>query len=196
MSVVKEKSVCVDIDGVVLNLMQGIHLYLEPLGYNFDIDHIEAYNFKYDSLGFDRQIIFNAINDVKSFELAPFYDGAIEALKKLQRFVETKSYTKISEIPEIYNRRKNLLEFLKLQGEPITALKKPVDFSVDALFDDCLDVHKQWIEEGSKAKLFLIDRPYNQKTTANEGSLDWSRIVRCKNFEEAVDFYIAGLIEG
>ena len=46
MSAVKEKSVCVDIDGVVLNLMQGIHLYLEPLGYNFDIDHIEAYNFK------------------------------------------------------------------------------------------------------------------------------------------------------
>lgn len=194
MSTVTDKSVCVDIDGVVLNLMQGIHLYLEPLGYNFDIDHIEAYNFKYDSLGFDRKVIFDAINNVKSFELAPFYDGAVEALQKLQYFVKTKSYTKISEIPEIYDRRKNLLDFLKLEGEPITSLQKPVDFSVDALFDDCLDVHKQWIEQGSKAKLFLIDRPYNQKTNENMGSLDWSRIVRCKNFEEAVDFYISSLV--
>ena len=194
MSTVTDKSVCVDIDGVVLNLMQGIHLYLEPLGYNFDIDHIEAYNFKYDSLGFDRKVIFDAINNVKSFELAPFYDGAVEALQKLQYFVKTKSYTKISEIPEIYDRRKNLLDFLKLEGEPITSLQKPVDFSVDALFDDCLDVHKQWIEQGSKAKLFLIDRPYNQKINANKGSLDWSRIVRCKNFEEAVDFYISSLV--
>ena len=194
MSTVTDKSVCVDIDGVVLNLMQGIHLYLEPLGYNFDIDHIEAYNFKYDSLGFDRKVIFDAINNVKSFELAPFYDGAVEAVQKLQYFVKTKSYTKISEIPEIYNRRKNLLNFLKLEGEPITSLQKPVDFSVDALFDDCLDVHQQWIEQGSKAKLFLIDRPYNQKTNANIGSLDWSRIVRCKNFEEAVDFYISSLV--
>lgn len=194
MSTVTDKSVCVDIDGVVLNLMQGIHLYLEPLGYNFDIDHIEAYNFKYDSLGFDRKIIFDAINNVKSFELAPFYDGAVEAVQKLQYFVKTKSYTKISEIPEIYNRRKNLLNFLKLEGNPITLLQKPVDFSADALFDDCLDVHKQWIEQGSKAKLFLIDRPYNQKTNENKGSLDWSRIVRCKNFEEAVDFYISSLV--
>lgn len=194
MSTIANKSVCVDIDGVVLNLMQGIHLYLEPLGYNFDIDHIEAYNFKYDSLGFDRKVIFNALNDVKSFELAPFYDGAVEALQKLQYFVKTKSYTKISEIPEIYNRRKNLLNFLKLDGKPITSLQKPVDFSADALFDDCLDVHQQWIEQGSKAKLFLIDRPYNQKTNANNGSLDWSRIVRCKNFEEAVDFYISSLV--
>lgn len=194
MSTVTDKSVCVDIDGVVLNLMQGIHLYLEPLGYNFDIDHIEAYNFKYDSLGFDRKIIFDAINNVKSFELAPFYDGAVEAVQKLQYFVKTKSYTKISEIPEIYNRRKNLLNFLKLEGNPITLLQKPVDFSADALFDDCLDVHKQWIEQGSKAKLFLIDRPYNQKTNKNKGSLDWSRIVRCKNFEEAVDFYISSLV--
>lgn len=194
MSTVTDKSVCVDIDGVVLNLMQGIHLYLEPLGYNFDIDHIEAYNFKYDSLGFDRKVIFDAINNVKSFELAPFYDGAVEAVQKLQYFVKTKSYTKISEIPEIYNRRKNLLNFLKLEGKPITSAQKPVDFSADALFDDCLDVHKQWIEQGSKAKLFLIDRPYNQKTNENKGSLDWSRIVRCKNFEEAVDFYISSLI--
>lgn len=194
MSTVTDKSVCVDIDGVVLNLMQGIHLYLEPLGYNFDIDHIEAYNFKYDSLGFDRKVIFDAINNVKSFELAPFYDGAVEALQKLQYFVKTKSYTKISEIPEIYDRRKNLLNFLKLEGKPITSVQKPVDFSADALFDDCLDVHKQWIEQGSKAKLFLIDRPYNQKTNENMGSLDWSRIVRCKNFEEAVDFYISSLV--
>lgn len=194
MSTVTDKSVCVDIDGVVLNLMQGIHLYLEPLGYNFDIDHIEAYNFKYDSLGFDRKVIFDAINNVKSFELAPFYDGAVEAVQKLQYFVKTKSYTKISEIPEIYNRRKNLLNFLKLEGKPITSAQKPVDFSADALFDDCLDVHKQWIEQGSKAKLFLIDRPYNQKTNGNKGSLDWSRIVRCKNFEEAVDFYISSLV--
>lgn len=194
MSTVTDKSVCVDVDGVVLNLMQGIHLYLEPLGYNFDIDHIEAYNFKYDSLGFDRKVIFDAINNVKSFELAPFYDGAVEAVQKLQYFVKTKSYTKISEIPEIYNRRKNLLNFLKLEGKPITSVQKPVDFSADALFDDCLDVHKQWIEQGSKAKLFLIDRPYNQKTNENMGSLDWSRIVRCKNFEEAVDFYISSLV--
>lgn len=194
MSTVTDKSVCVDIDGVVLNLMQGIRLYLEPLGYNFDIDHIEAYNFKYDSLGFDRKVIFDAINNVKSFELAPFYNGAVEAVQKLQYFVKTKSYTKISEIPEIYNRRKNLLNFLKLEGKPITSVQKPVDFSADALFDDCLDVHKQWIEQGSKAKLFLIDRPYNQKTNENMGSLDWSRIVRCKNFEEAVDFYISSLV--
>lgn len=196
MSTVNGKYVCLDIDGVVLNLMQGIHLYLEPYGYNFDIDGIKAYNFKYDTLGFDRKIIFEALGNVKSFELAPFYDGAVDATKKLQNFVTVKSYTKISEEPAIYQRRKKLLESLKLKGKPITAPSKPVDFSADALFDDCLDVHQQWIEQGSKAKLFLIDRPYNQKTNENIGSLDWSRIVRCKNLEEAVDFYVSGLIGG
>lgn len=193
MSTLSNKHVCVDIDGVVLNLMQGLKLYLEPLGYNFDVEGIKAYNFKYDTLGFDRQVIFDAFKDIKCFELAPFYDGAVEAVKKLQRFVETQSYTKISNIPEIYTRRKNLLDFLQLKGEPITTVKKETDLSADALFDDCLEVHAQWIADGSKAKLFLIDRPYNQKTNENEGSLDWSRIVRCKNLEEAVDFYISGL---
>lgn len=193
MSTLSNKHVCVDIDGVVLNLMQGLKLYLEPLGYNFDVDDIKAYNFKYDTLGFDRQVIFDAFKDIKCFELAPFYDGAVEAVKKLQRFVETQSYTKISNIPEIYTRRKNLLDFLQLTGEPITSIKKETDLSADALFDDCLEVHAQWLADGSKAKLFLIDRPYNQKTNENEGSLDWSRIVRCKNLEEAVDFYISGL---
>lgn len=193
MSTLEGKHVCIDIDGVVLNLMQGLKLYLEPLGYNFDVEGIKAYNFKYDTLGFDRQVIFDAFKDIKCFELAPFYDGAVEAVKKLQRFVETQSYTKISNIPEIYTRRKNLLDFLQLKGEPITAVKKETDLSADALFDDCLEVHAQWIADGSNAKLFLIDRPYNQKTNENEGSLDWSRIVRCKNLEEAVDFYISGL---
>ena len=191
-----DKVVCLDIDGVVLNLMQGIKSYLEPLGYDFDIDHIKTYNFDYEGLGFDRKIIFDALKDEKCFELAPFYDGAVDAIKKLQRFSKVKSYTKISNIVPIYERRKNLIDSLQLIGEPITASKKPVDFSADALIDDCLDVHAQWISEGSKARLFLIDRPYNQKTKANEGSLDWSRIVRCKNLEEAVDFYVASLIEG
>ena len=112
MSTVNGKYVCLDIDGVVLNLMQGIHLYLEPFGYNFDIDGIKAYNFKYDTLGFDRKIIFEALGNVKSFELAPFYDGAVDAVKKLSKDVG---------IPE------NLKDIVKPED---------VDFLAQSAYDD------------------------------------------------------------
>lgn len=183
------KTVCVDIDGVILDLMQGLKLDLKPLGYDLDIDGIKAYNFKYDTLGFDRQIVFHAFENIKCFELAPFYSGAVTALEKLQCYAKTKAYTKSSDKPDIYMERKKLIHKLKLSGEPITDVKKPTDLSADALFDDCLEVHKQWIEDGSTAKLYLIDRPYNQRTPENENIINWTRITRCKSFEEAVELY-------
>ena len=177
--------VCVDVDGVLLNLCGALKPYLKRTrGIDFDPSKVKKYN--YHNCGVDHKIIYSCFNEPEFFdELKPF-DGAFEALKKLQQIIKTKAYTASQDIEEIYTKRDKLCETLGLEGKSYPSGMKPTDLQAVALFDDCLAVHKQWLSEGSQAYHFLIDAPYNQQTNENFSSLDWSRIIRCKNFEDAV----------
>lgn len=182
---------CIDVDGVLYDFNNNLSKYLEETrSIHFDPSKCSNYDYKHSDLGFDRKIIYECFKEPKLYEGLEFFDGAVKALEKLQKYIKTKSYTGSVDIDEISNRRRNLCKDLKLFGEPYVGIRKPTDLKAVALFDDCLGVHKQWIEDGSKAKLFLIDAPYNQETNENKGSLDWSRIIRCKNFEDAVEKFI------
>lgn len=184
--------VCVDVDGVLVNFNDALSKHLKhSRGIDFDPAGCIDYNYTYEGLGFDRKVIYECFKEPKLYDYLEHIDGVVPALKKLQGFIKTKAYTGSVDIDEISERRKNLCDSLGLFGEPYTKGRKPTDLGAVALFDDCLGVHKQWIEDGSKALLFLIDAPYNQKTDANEKSLDWTRIIRCKNFEDAVEKFIS-----
>jgi 5'(3')-deoxyribonucleotidase len=188
--------VCVDIDGVITNFNGNMQNYLKRTkNLDFDPEKCINYNYKYD-LGFDRHIIYDAIKSPEFYETLGYFDESIKALAKLQKFVQTKAYTGAVNNDEIVHRRKQLLHELHLFGNPITSGSKPTDLGAVALFDDCLGVHKQWITDNSKALLFLIDAPYNREANVNDGSLDWSRIIRCKNFAEAVDKFLSMKVEG
>lgn len=184
--------VCVDVDGVLLDFNDNLARYLKDTR-NIDFDPAKCidYDYKYD-LGFDRQIIYDCFKEPEFYKGLRTKEGVVPALKKLQLFFRTKAYTGSVNNDIIINRRRQVCKTFGLYGEPFIGERKLTDFGAIALFDDCLGVHKQWIEEGSKAKLFLIDAPYNQKTEENKSSLDWSRIIRCKNFEDAVNKFLSG----
>jgi hypothetical protein len=184
-----EKSfVCVDIDGVIVNLMQGLHLLLKEQGLDFDPAMVSKFNFDYPELGFPREIIYNSFENKRLYELAPLHSGVEDAISKLRDFINIRAYTGSLGDEEICQKRQHLCNSFGMFGSVYYRKNKPTIFNADALFDDCLGVHKQWIEDGSNALLFLIDQPYNQEYN-NEG-IDWSRIIRCKDFADAVDKYI------
>lgn len=186
------KKVCLDIDGVVLNLLEGLKIYLSKKGITFYPENVITYNFGGD-IGCDKKVIYKAFSDVNFYSNLEFFDGAVEAIKKLRSKVIIQTYTTVSDIPEIYALRENLCKSLGLVGLPFTK-NKPVINDIDAVFDDCLSVHKDWIENNSSAKLYLIDASYNQKVKENESSFHyWADITRCKNLNEAVDLYLKEL---
>ena len=177
-----EQYACVDVDGVLLNLCGALKPYLKRTrGIDFNPNVVRKYNF--EGCGVDTKIIYSCFNEPEFFDELEFFDGAVDALKKLQQIIKTKAYTASQNIEEIYTKRDKLCETLGLEGKSYPSGRKPIDLQAIALFDDCLAVHKQWLEAGSQAYHFLIDAPYNQQTNEN---LDWSKIIRCKNFEDAV----------
>lgn len=184
-----EKYVCVDVDGVLLNLLGALKKYLKEVkNIELDINKVTNYNFK--GCGIDRNIIYECFKEPEFFDSLEFFEGAVESLKKLQQIIKTKAYTASQNIEKIYTKRDKLCETLGLEGKSYSSGMKPTDLQAIALFDDCLAVHEQWLREGSQAYLFLIDATYNRQTNENKFSLDWSRIIRCKNFADAVDKFM------
>lgn len=185
-----QKVVCVDFDGVLLDFCKALSDALLEHGYNLDPQGVIDYNFKYD-IGFPRKIVFETMKQARMYLLEEPYEGAIEALDLLKKYTIVKPYTGCVDKPEAITIRQELINSFGLKGKPYVDCDKPVYFQADALFEDNLLVIKDWQMANSKAKIFLINQPYNQQTSDNSKSLDWSCIVRCKNFADAVNKYLS-----
>ena len=185
--------VCIDVDGTLMDFSANLSTYLKKTqNISFNAAECTDYNYRHESLGFDRNIIYECFKEPELYESLKFFTGAVPALKKLQAHIQTRAYTGAVDVPEIVKRRSEVCREIGLIGGPIVGGRKPTDMQAVALFDDCLGVHKQWIADGSKAKLFLIDAPYNRVTPENKDSVDWSRITRCSSFEDAVERFLKG----
>lgn len=175
--------VCVDIDGTLVDMQSRLKAYLAERGHDFITEAVTMYNFKCDC-GVARDSIMEAFSDIELYKGLELFDGVEPALKKLRGIIEARAYTGSFPVEGIVTERFRLCQSLGLNGAIYAGIKKPTDMKAVALFDDCLEVMEQWIEDGSEAMLYLIDAPYNRRKHSD-------RIVRCRDFATAVERFIS-----
>lgn len=174
--------VCVDVDGVLLDLQKGLSVWLNrEYGITFNPEKLRYYNYSENALDFDVKLVYEVLNTPDFYTDLEFFPNALVALRGLQSIVPTKAYTGSVAVEEIGGIRRNLCETIGLVGEPFVGRNKVTDLGAVALFDDCFGVHKQWVADGSEATLFLIDAPYNRRCGLGD------RLIRCSDFADAVN---------
>ena len=179
----ERKIVCVDFDGTMLQFCKALEEeMLEKYGIKIDIVNQSSYTWK-ELDEHTRGRLFNEIgNNVNLYRRIEFFNGAKESLERLKRVADVRAYTGSAKKAEIYNIRQELIHSLGLNENPIVG-RKPTKMKAFALIDDCMGVHRQWIADGSKAHLMLIDSEHNRRLSIEEES----RINRCRDFNDAVD---------
>ena len=180
----------VDIDGTVLDFHEGLRRRLAELGHTFIPENCLDYNFN-GEIGCDKEIIFNLFkNDEELYNQLPFLDGSKEAIALLLEHCGTVyGYTASVENENIFSQREKFVEELGMTPMVYVG-RKPVIDTADALFDDCLGVHKCWVRANSKAKLYLINQVHNQVTEENKDDPVWQHVIRCNSLLEAVQMYL------
>lgn len=180
------KLVLLDIDGVIVDMLEGIHRVLFEDGITFFPENVETYNFHGD-IGCPRIKVFETFSNVKTFEYAPLYPNVVPWLKKLCCCMRVEPYTLVKEQPEIIENRKSLLKSLGLDPIVYTSGTKPYRPDVDFLFEDCLETCAEWLKNGFTGEIFLIDHTYNRDIPEEFSNLDWSHVHRCSTFISACE---------
>lgn len=178
-----KRVVYVDFDGTMLQFCKALEeQMIKKHGIDIDIVNQPSYTWK----ELDKHIrgkLFNEIgNNVEMYKKLEFFEGAKDSLERLKRVANVRAYTGTAKKKEIYNIRRELILSLGLNEEPIVGMK-PTKNKAFALIDDCMGVHRQWIADGSKAHLMLIDSEHNRRISEDEER----RITRCRDFNDAVD---------
>lgn len=182
-------SVCVDIDGTVLDFHEGLKIRLAELGHTYYPERCTDYHFHGD-IGCDREIIYNLFTDEELYHKLPFFKTSKEAISLLLAKCDTVyGYTASVANQNIFQQREELVRELGMEPKVFVG-KKPVMDSADALFDDCLGVHRCWVQAKSKAKLYLIDQTHNQITEENKNDPIWQSVIRCNSLLDAVQKYL------
>ena len=182
-------NVCVDIDGTVLDFHEGLRRRLAELGHTFIPENCLDYDFN-GEIGCDKQVIFDLFKtDEELYYQLPFLDESREAVALLLEQGDTVyGYTASVENKNIFNHRERFVEELGMIPRVYVGRKPVMD--ADALFDDCLGVHKCWVRANSKAKLYLINQVHNQVTEENKDDPIWQHVIRCNSLMDAVQMYL------
>lgn len=180
--------VCVDFDGTVLDFHEGIRRRLAGDGITYYPHKVVDYNFKGD-IGCTPEQIFKVMDDPALYGMLPFFENAEKALELLVASGDTVyGYTATVDNPDIEAGRIRLVESLHMTPKVFKGRKPPME--ADALFDDCLGVHRTWVNAGTTARLYLIDAPHNQMREENKDDPIWRHVVRFPNLYEAVKDYL------
>ena len=70
-----KKRVLLDIDGVVLNLVEGVRILLERDGITFYPENVVSYNFNGD-IGCEKTKVYAKFNDPELYKVMPFMDSS------------------------------------------------------------------------------------------------------------------------
>jgi hypothetical protein len=197
-----------DIDGTVLNFNEAMSQYVGKQGIKFDPKDCITYGYIYENFR-EYMMKLDFYNELKPF------DGVLDSIEKLESKVSVHAFTGSVYDPEIISKRKKLCNDLGFVGGDVYVNGKPYIEDADALFDDNLAEHENWLRHNTKAKLFLIDAPYNREkhkcvinskdievvenglivnpSCLNEEMLKRGCIIRCKDLNEAIDLYLKTL---
>lgn len=181
--------VCVDIDGTVLDFHEGLRIRLAELGHTFIPENCVDYGFN-GNIGCDKSIIFDLFTDEELYHRLPFLKDAKDAVKLLLEECDAVyGYTASVKHEAIFREREAFVKELGMIPD-VYVERKPVIVDADALFDDCLGVHRCWANANSNAKLYLINQYHNQMTEENRDDPIWKRVIRCDSLMDAVKKYL------
>lgn len=173
--------VLVDLDGVVVNLYEGIRRTLANEGIQFDYTKIEDYDFNGDT-GCDSSKVRSLLRHKECYERSVFYDGAVEAINKLKEVVDVYGYTLCPPNPFIMVYRQNQMKQLGVLGDMYID-EKPILMGYDAVFEDRPDLLLKYAESGCSG-LYMIEQSHNKG--ANIGN----NIKVMKDFPSAVEDFL------
>ena len=189
-------TVCMDVDGVILDWNGALEKYLATKGINFDKSKMTIYSYT-GNIGCTKKEIYKAIEDIEFLDILyknP-YEGALEALNKLckSHSVYINAYTASSDKEDFYMRRVNFCEELGMDGMVYPSHNhtgvKPVLPNIHALFEDNLTVIRKWLEEEPNTIIYMIDQPYNRPSEFVRVP-DSPQLKRCTSLVEAVDMFL------
>lgn len=103
-----KKRVLLDIDGVVLNLVEGVRILLERDGITFYPENVVSYNFNGD-IGCEKTKVYAKFNDPELYKVMPFMDSSKEAVDLLKRHCNVYVYTAATNNPEVIKMRKQFV---------------------------------------------------------------------------------------
>lgn len=169
------RRVLVDLDGVVVDMLSAIKKFIP----SFKPENVTSYSFDGD-IGCDKKEVFDLMKSHEVFEAQGYYEGALEAMQSLKKYVKVVPYTLLPVNAYIAMARERQLREL---GLPVSVYfgKKSSPAGYDAVFEDN---YSQLIQFDDSTKLFMINHTYNMAEDCR------GRIIRCENFPDAVKKYL------
>lgn len=187
--------ILIDFDNTVVDTSLRLKKYLNSKGYKFYPENIKTYDYQ-GHIGVARSRVYNCFMQ-PSFYAGDweYFNGAIEGINLLCNVDNAKIWTAVADnLGVIENRQKqlnNLKQHCNKLDEPDVAVGKPKEYleDCDAVFDDCLDNLQLFVDNGSSARLYLINQPYN-KPENNKG-YSYDKFIRVDNLLEGAKDYIS-----
>lgn len=147
------KSVLLDIDGVIFNIMLGAKRYLKTLGYDIDLTKITDYKLS-GNIGCDKSIIYSLFDTNKPYLYGSYYPDVVEYINRLKAHYIVEAYTGVTSDVSYCMRRKQL-KVLGMSGGYIFRGNKPILNSYDIVIDDSIYVLNDW--QKTDKRLFLVN---------------------------------------
>jgi uncharacterized HAD superfamily protein len=188
--------VCIDVDGVLLDLNKTLESYLKKKSITFYPEKIERYDFSGD-IGCDKKLCFEAFSDQlfwKEQLKHPLSDLSKVANALKEEGYNPYIYTLFNYSEEIKDIRRQYIASKNVTEYAIYDSEKPVLLEASALFEDCLGNIKRWMEEGFEGDIYLIDQTYNQEGN-NKDFPYFDKIIRVNNLEQGVEMFLGKMKE-
>lgn len=184
-----------DMDGVTINLLEGIKRTLKKNGIDFNPEGVVTYNFSGGNYGCDRSAVFKAMELTETFSNAPYYKFDENTLKKFNSKFHVNGYSLVSDM-EKGKVRFNQIQRLGFKGEPQIGAFKFIPPVVGQLcvqtqvflIEDCPSTIQEWLELTPITQALLIDRTYNREVPAETPY--GNRLKRVKSFQDAMEYLL------
>ena len=187
-----QKSVALDVDGVILNILACLRLELLKNGYTFYPEKVTDYDFNCD-MGCERNVVFDYLKNVETFKHRAVYDGvpvAISYLKK--KGFDLIGWTSMDvKYTALISER---VSFMNTFGITCHISPTNVDKSFNAVrdtvavFEDSPSVIQNLLKNNYAGTIYLVDHPYNKCVEC-----DGKKVIRVRDLFEGVSILCSDL---
>ena len=187
-----QKSIALDVDGVILNTLACLRLELLKNGYTFYPEKVTDYDFNCD-MGCDRDVVFDYLKNVETFKHRAVYDGVPVAISYLKKkgfdligwtSMDVKYTALVSERVSFMNTFGITCHISPTNTEKsFNAVKDTI-----AVFEDSPKSVEHLLNNGYAGRIYLVNHPYNQDVVC-----DGEKVIRVRDLFEGVSILCSEL---